>query len=185
MNFSTIMAIAVGLAMDAFSVAVALGAAGGMNGLRPLFRLSVSFGLFQFFMPVLGWVGGSAVAPLIGDYDHWVAFSLLCLVGGKMIYDSISGEDGQHTTDPTRGWTLMVLSVATSIDALAVGLGLAFLRVPILYPSAVIGATAFVMTAAGCFFGERMGKVFGRKMEVLGGLVLIAIGVRILVEHLG
>ncbi|MCX7636034.1 MAG: manganese efflux pump MntP family protein, partial [Syntrophales bacterium] len=129
MSFAAILAIALGLAMDAFSVAVGVGAARRTPGFLPLFRLAAAFGFFQFFMPIAGWMGGSTVAPFIGAYDHWVAFGLLALVGGKMIYDGVGGEEEHRSLDPTRGWTLLMLSVATSIDALAVGLSLALLGV--------------------------------------------------------
>jgi manganese efflux pump family protein len=180
----SILVVAVALGMDAFSVAIAIGAVHRKAVFRPTFRLAFHFGLFQFIMPVIGWVAGSTVAGLISGYDHWIAFGLLAYVGGKMIVDAGREPDGRTLADPTRGWKLILLSVATSIDALAVGFSLALLKVPILYPSTIIGLVAFAMTTAGMYFGGKLGKLFGKRVEVIGGLVLIGIGLKILFEHL-
>lgn len=177
--------------MDALSVAIGIGAAARMLAPGPVLRLASSFGLFQFAMPLAGWLAGRTVADVISRYDHWVAFLLLALVGGKMIWDSLrregtgrEREGGNRSPDPTRGLTLLVLSVATSIDAFAVGLSFAFLNAPIVAAGIVIGIICFFMTAAGMVFGRRLGKFFGKKAELAGGLVLLAIGVKILWEHL-
>jgi putative Mn2+ efflux pump MntP len=150
----------------------------------PVLRLSASFGIFQFLMPIAGWLGGMTVADYIAGFDHWIAFVLLLYVGGKMIHESFQCEEQVHPNDPTKGLTLLMLSVATSIDALAVGLSLAFLKMPILYPSVIIGVVAFTMTALGMLFGEKLGKIFGKRVEVIGGIILIGIGVKILCDHL-
>lgn len=186
MSFLSILIIAVGLGMDAFSVAIGIGAVRGRVSPGPVLRLSVSFGIFQFFMPILGWLAGRTVVERISAYDHWVAFGLLLFVGARMIHESFAGEGRDRTDreDPTRGWTLLMLSVATSIDALAVGMTMALLKTPILYPSAVIGIVAFAMTMAGMLAGRRLASLFGRKVELLGGLILIGIGVQILIEHM-
>jgi len=183
-NFTSILIIAIGLGMDAFSVAVGVGANSRALSLMPAFRLSFHFGLFQFLMPIAGWFAGSTVANIIAVYDHWIAFGLLAVVGGKMIMESFGQEEKVFAADPTRGITLIMLSVATSIDALAVGLSFAFLKIPILIPSIVIGIVAFFMTAMGVFFGDRIGKVFGKRVEMLGGIILILIGVKIVIEHM-
>ena len=184
-NLWPILLIAVALGMDAFSVALGIGAARHRVSLRAILRLSASFGLFQFFMPIAGWLGGMTIAAYIDSYDHWIAFAVLLYVGGKMIHQSFRGEEAPAPgQDPTRGITLIMLSVATSIDALAVGLSLAVMKTPILYPSAVIGIVAFVMTAVGMLFGERLGKMFGRRVEALGGLILVGIGLKILWDGL-
>jgi putative Mn2+ efflux pump MntP len=135
-------------------------------------------------MPVLGWLVGRTIEPLIRNYDHWVAFGMLAFVGLRMIYAAFRGEDVQ-SPDPSRGWTLVMLSIAVSIDALAVGLSLALIRVPVLFPCTVIGAVAGGMTLLGLQIGKRAGDLLGRRMEVVGGLVLIAIAVRVLLEHFG
>jgi putative Mn2+ efflux pump MntP len=183
MTFLSILVIAVGLGMDAFSVAIGVGATNRSMSFSSVFRLSFHFGLFQVLMPILGWFAGVSVAHIIADYDHWIAFGLLAFVGGKMIRESFNEEANVHITDPTKGLTLIVLSVATSIDALAVGLSFAFLKISILYPSIIIGIVAFLMTAMGMFCGEKFGKIIGKKVEILGGLILIGIGVKILIEH--
>jgi len=180
----SIMVVAVALGMDAFSVAIGIGVVRRKDAFRAALRLAFHFGLFQFFMPLVGWLAGGTIASLISGYDHWIAFGLLVYVGGKMIAEARRTEDEQEGSDPTHGWKLVLLSVATSIDALAVGFSLALLKVPIVFPSVVIGVTAFLMTAAGMFFGGKLGKIFGKKVEVLGGLVLIGIGLKILSEHL-
>lgn len=184
MNFFSILIIAVGLGMDAFAVAIGAGIALKDRTRASAFRLSFAFGFFQFIMPVIGWSAGMTISKFIRDYDHWLAFILLAAIGGKMIYDALRDGREISTPDPTRGIPLLMLSVATSIDALAVGLSLSFLKVAILYPSCVIGVVAFVMTWVGVAFGERLGKVFGKKVEIAGGLILIGIGVKILLEHL-
>jgi len=181
-----ILGIALGLAMDAFAVSLGLGmslkpATGGQT-----FRLASSFGVFQFVMAVLGWSAGETLVRYIEKYDHWVALALLLAVGGKMIVESLrpEKESGSPRSDPTKGVSLLVLSIATSIDSLAVGLSLAALRVAIVFPAAVIGIVAFSMTVIGMKVGPGLGRIIGRRAELLGGLVLIAIGIRILVEHL-
>ena len=185
MSFVSIILIAVGLGMDALSVAVGAGAALRGNAAGAILRLSLSFGGFQFVMPVAGWMAGRTVADLIGRFDHWLAFLILAYIGGNMIRSAFrKGPAGGKAVDPTRGFQLLLLSIATSIDALAVGLSLAFLNVSILYPSAVIGVIAFGMTAAGVVFGGRLGRRFGKRMEAAGGVILIGIGIKILFEHL-
>jgi putative Mn2+ efflux pump MntP len=180
-----VIGIAFGLAMDAFAVAIAAGLTIRPLRGRHVFRLAFHFGLFQFLMPVLGWLAGQTLHQWISAFDHWIAFALLAFIGGKMIWESFGSEEHRENRgDPTRGWLLLTLSVATSIDALAVGLSLAFLRVSIWGPSVVIGIVAATMTAVGMTFGSRVGARFGKWAERVGGLVLVGIGVRILVSHL-
>lgn len=179
-----ILAVAVGLSMDAFAVSLGAGATPYARSRRARFRLSFHFGLFQCLMPVVGWALGSTVAPYIASVDHWVAFGLLAIVGGRMIEAARSGEETTFTRDPSRGLTLVMLAVATSIDALAVGLTLAMLDVGIWYASAVIGIVTGLLSLAAVHLGNRLGARFGRRMEVAGGVILLAIGVRIVVQHL-
>jgi putative Mn2+ efflux pump MntP len=181
----TIIPVALGLSADCF--AVALGASTSSTGRirRRALRTALSFGLFQALMPLLGWLAGRTVVDIIADFDHWVAFGLLAAVGGHMIWESFRPEaervDGR---DPTRGLMLVTLSLATSIDALAVGLSLAFIEVNIGMASAVIGIVAFTMTTIGFLAGRKASEVIGKRAETVGGLVLIGIGVRILLSHL-
>lgn len=184
MGNAEILAIAVGLAMDAFAVSIGIGTAGEARGLRPIFRLSFHFGLFQFLMPVAGWAAGSAFAGAIALVDHWVAFALLSLVGARMIRSGLSAPGSRVRPDPSRGLMLVLLSLAVSIDALAVGLSLAMLNVRIVYPSIIIGLVTGGLSWLGLAVGHRLGRGFGARMEIVGGILLIAIGVRILLAHM-
>jgi len=178
-----LLGIALGLAMDAFAVAVAAGIALGYVVPRQAFRLSFHFGLFQFLMPIAGWLAGMTVAQYITAYDHWLAFGLLGYVGGKMIWESIADHGEKFKGDPTKGSSLVVLSFATSIDALAVGLSMALLGVPVLLPAVVIGLVAAGMTLVGLHLGRHTGSMLGPWMERVGGLILLAIGIKIVLEH--
>jgi putative Mn2+ efflux pump MntP len=185
MDLLSLLAIALALAMDAFAVALATGLALGRLTGRHLFRLGFHFGLFQAMMPVVGWLAGLTVQRWIAAYDHWLAFALLVFVGGKMIHEALARDPAvAREADPTRGMSLVLLSLATSIDALAVGLTLAVLRVSIWLPALVIGLVAGVLTVTGMLLGRRVGALWGPRIEVVGGLVLIAIGLKILAEHL-
>ena len=172
--------------MDAFAVSLGLGLSLKPATPGQTFRLALSFGSFQFVMPILGWAAGETLVRHIGGYDHWVAFGLLLGVGGKMIVESLRPEKqpGPERADPTRGISLLVLSVATSLDALAVGLSLAALQVTIIFPAVVIGIVAFGITVLGMKLGPALGKLIGRRAELLGGVVLILIGIKILADHL-
>jgi len=186
LNGLTVLGVAFGLAMDAFAVSVAAGLTLEQVTARHRFRLGFHFGLFQFLMPVLGWLAGKTIAGHIEAFDHWVAFGLLWLVGGKMIWESRTPHhaDRPPRADPTRGWSLITLSVATSLDALAVGFSMAALGVSVWGASVVIGLVAGAMTVVGLSLGRRLGASCGRWAELVGGLVLLAIGTKILVSHL-
>jgi manganese efflux pump family protein len=184
MGFVEILLIALGLAMDAFAVCLGAGTTPHINGPRPVFRLAFHFGLFQALMPILGWLVGSTIERWIAPFDHWIAFALLAFVGVRMIRSGLQGEDESSPVDPSRGATLIMLSVATSIDAFAVGLSLAILNIGIIYPAIVIGLVAGGMSLLGLALGSRLGKVFGKRMEIIGGLILIAIGVEVVISHL-
>jgi putative Mn2+ efflux pump MntP len=184
MSALEILLIAVGLAMDAFAVSLGIGAGRHAGSAGARFRLPFHFGLFQFAMPILGWLGGTWVEQLISSFDHWVAFGLLAFVGGRMVQSGLSKQESPILADPSRGRLLVMLSVATSIDALAVGLSLAMLRVSVVLPSIVIGIVAASLSLAGLLLGNRLGTTFGKRTEVLGGLILIGIGLRVLIEHL-
>jgi putative Mn2+ efflux pump MntP len=186
MNWVNLPALAAALAMDAFAVAVVAGLTIKSLTKRHVFRLSFHFGLFQGLMPTIGWLAGFAVHKYIAAFDHWIAFSLLAFVGGKMIRGALFGEGEtlDASKDPTSGWSLVILSVATSIDALAVGLSLGVIGSTILVPVLVIGIVAAAFTVAGMFLGRQVGLRWGKRIEVLGGIILIGIGCRILLEHL-
>lgn len=183
MDWLTIFGIALALAMDAFAVALAAGAVLNPLTHRHLFRLGFHFGLFQALMPIAGWMLGLTVQKWISDYDHWIAFGLLAVVGGRMILEALEEKEDKPASDPTRGLTMVMLSVATSIDALAVGLSLAMLGVSVWRPAMVIGIVAGVLTIIGMVLGRRLGQNWGKRVEVCGGLVLCLIGLKILLEH--
>lgn len=185
MDSLSLIALAVALAMDAFAVALAAGAILHPLTFRPCFRLAFHFGLFQAMMPVIGWLAGLTVQSFVAAWSHWIAFALLLYVGGRMIHEAVSAEEGaERANDPSRGLTMVALSVATSIDALAVGLTLAMIDVVIWIPSLVIGLVACGFTVAGLFLGTRAGKRWGKRVEVAGGVILIGIGVKILLSAL-
>ena len=179
-----ILAIAAGLAMDATAVSLSAGATEYARSHRATFRLAFHFGLFQFLMPMAGWLLGTRVAPYIERVDHWVAFALLGFVGGRMVLAGFSEDRESFSRDPSRGMTLVMLSVATSIDALAVGLTLAMLGASIWYASVIIGLVTAALSFMGVRTGNRLGAALGQRMETIGGLILIAIGIRILMQHL-
>jgi manganese efflux pump family protein len=183
MSFIDILGIAVSLAMDAFAVSLGAGTHPSMRGFRSLFRVSFHFGLFQFLMPLVGWAVGIAVAGLMGAFDHWVAFALLALVGGHMIQSGFSMGQEAPRNDPSRGMTLLALSIATSIDALAIGLTLAMMRVNIWYPSVVIGIVTGALSILGVLLGKRLSARLGQRTEIIGGAVLILIGLRLVYSH--
>ncbi len=180
-----LVALAVSLAMDAFAVAVATGVGLRSVSRRQTFRLAYHFGLFQALMPVLGWGAGHTFAGAIQAFDHWAAFGLLAIVGGHMVLEAIGQGDGRPRRDPTRGLTLVVLSLATSMDALAVGLSLALLNVSIWWPALIIGLVCAAFTAAGLHLGRLASAAtrLGRWAELLGGLVLLGIGLKLLSQH--
>ena len=186
MHFVNISAIAVALAMDAFAVSIATGVSLKDVSFRQTFRLSWHFGLFQALMPIIGWRAGLSIHTRIESYDHWVAFSLLSFVGINMIRKTFQHDkyEGQKK-DPTKGMTLVMLSVATSIDALAVGLSISMLNVSIWTPALVIGIVAGIFTIIGLQIGKRIGSVMRLSLyiEAIGGIVLLAIGLNILHEH--
>jgi putative Mn2+ efflux pump MntP len=180
----TIILIAVGLAMDAFAVSIANGMNTPANQRRRSALLTAGFfGGFQMLMPVAGWLIGLSFQGIIMAVDHWIAFGLLVFIGAKMIYDGIKKEPEQKTFS-LKLHTLLVLAVATSIDALMVGLSIAFLQADILSPILVIGTVTFGLSFVGVYFGCRLGMFFGNRIKVMGGAVLILIGLRILFEHL-
>lgn len=179
----TIIAIAIGLAMDAFAVSIVSGAAYRQLHVKHVLRIALFFGGFQAFMPLIGSLAGLTLKEYIADYDHWIAFGLLTAVGGKMIYESFKIKEAEKKFDPTNLITLLALSVATSIDALAVGITLSLIAKSIIVAVIIIGAVTFVLSYIGVAIGKRFGHFFESKIEVLGGVILIGIGVKILVEH--
>jgi putative Mn2+ efflux pump MntP len=165
--------------MDAFAVAMGTGTYKSMQTPDSTFRISFHFGLFQFLMPIAGWLIGKSVESLVTSIDHWIAFGLLTFIGLKMVYEYFQKEKVTQN-NPSKGLSLISLSIATSIDAFAVGLSLAFLQINILLPCIVFGIITGAFAYTGIKLGGRLGKHFGKSMELAGGLILVLIGFKIL-----
>jgi putative Mn2+ efflux pump MntP len=202
MDILSIILIAVGLSMDAFAVSITNGIIIKDFKVSDALKVGLYFGVFQALMPLAGWLAGSQFKDYIISIDHWIAFVLLAFIGGKMIREAYSNDSKTNESaegiseaaisvletekeDPLRMGRLLVLAVATSIDALAVGISFAFLNVSIIWAAFVIGSITFVICVAGVFIGKRCGCLFQKKAEIVGGLILICIGLKILLEHLG
>ena len=170
--------------MDAFAVSLGIGTTRKAVDLRSRFRLAFHFGIFQALMPILGWIAGSTIAQYIESFDHWIAFGLLGYVGINMIRSGLNPDMEAYKENPSKGKTLMMLCIATSIDAMAVGVGLAFVDVGILPIAAAIGVTTCLMVTVGVMLGRVLGAVAGKRAEIMGGLLLIGIGAAILNDHL-
>ncbi|MCK4375621.1 MAG: manganese efflux pump [Candidatus Brocadiae bacterium] len=184
MSILHIFLIAVGLAADAFAVSVAEGVALRKVTREDTLRVALYFGAFQGAMPVVGWLVGHSLRSVVESYDHWVAFGLLMLIGGKMVADALFGFGTAEPRNPSRGGRLIMLAIATSIDALAVGMSLAMLRVRIWTPAVIIGVVTGLLCATGIQMGDRIGSRLGRWAELGGGIILCLIGARILTDHL-
>lgn len=180
----TILLIAIGLAMDALAVSISSGIAMKRLKINHAVTIAAFFGSFQAIMPLIGWLAGLGTRDFISEVDHWVAFGLLSLIGCKMIYKSTKMDPSKKILEPMNLYVLLALSVATSIDALAVGVTFAFIDVLIISPIIIIGVVTFVLSFIGVCVGDRVGHLFENKIEILGGLILIAIGTKILIDHL-
>ncbi len=202
MDILSIVLIAVGLSMDAFAVSVSNGIIIKDLKISHALKVALYFGVFQALMPLAGWLAGSQFKDYIVNIDHWIAFGLLTLIGGKMIREAFGeADDGAESVEdmcevaistqgtacenPLRMGRLLVLAVATSIDALAVGVSFAFLRVSIVWSAVIIGLITFVICYAGVYIGNKFGGLLKKKAEIVGGLILIGIGLKILLEHMG
>lgn len=182
MTFVEILLIAIGLAMDAFAVSISCGLAVKQSRLNNALKIGIFFGGFQAGMPVIGWLLGVRLRNFICSVDHWIAFGLLLLIGCRMIYEAFKSREKKMDFLDTH--VLLLLSVATSIDALAVGVSFAFLDIFIVTPIIVIGIVTFILSFSGVFTATKFGQFFKNKIEIAGGLILIGIGIKILVEHL-
>ncbi len=183
-EYAAVGLIAIALAMDCFAVSVCKGMAVKKDRAKTAFLMSFLFGTFQAAMSLIGWAAGTSLLDAISVYDHWIAFGLLAAVGGKMVHESLGKKEIDECRIPSLR-ELLVLSVATSIDALAVGLSFAFLRMSILSAAAIIGIASFILSLAGFYAGKHAGKRFGGYAEALGGVILVCIGLKILLEHAG
>lgn len=184
MSIIEIFLIAIGLAMDAFAVSIASGVTLKRCCVQNALKIALSFGLFQAIMPIIGWLAGLTLKAYIEQVDHWVVFGLLAFIGTKMIYEASKLNEEQCKPDPLAFGTLMLLSVATSIDALAVGLSLGILQVRLWLPVGIIGLVTFGMSFCGVYIGDRIGHFFEKHVERIGGIMLIGIGIKILLGHI-
>lgn len=183
MNLITIFLTSVGLAMDAFAVSIGGGISLKKVNTKDAIIIATFFGGFQFIMPLLGWTFGLFFRDFIISFDHWIAFGLLSLIGGKMLYESFQDEE-EEGTDFRNLYVLLTLAIATSIDALAVGLTFSVIKTPIVEACIIIGIITFLICLFGVYVGNKFGHIFEKQAEIIGGLILIGIGVKILIEHL-
>lgn len=183
MGIAELVLISAGLAMDAFAVSICKGLSLRKFSIKYSITAGLYFGIFQAVMPVAGYLAGSAFSDMLSSVDHWIVFILLCFIGGKMIYESRKCDEDE--IDPSFGFRSMIaLAIATSIDALAVGVSFAFLDQNIIFAAAVIGIITFVISAAGAGIGNFFGSRFKSRAELAGGLVLVLIGIKILADHM-
>ncbi|WP_438017342.1 manganese efflux pump MntP family protein [Sorangium sp. So ce315] len=188
MSFGAILLLALGLAMDATAVSAARGLAVPVIRARHVALVAGFFGGFQALMPLIGWLLGARIGPLVQAWDHWIAFGLLGAIGGKMLWEARASADDDDDDAATKDLfalkVMFVLAIATSIDALAIGFTLPMLNAPLALSLVTIGITTAVLSAIGLFAGRRFGAMLGKRLDAAGGVVLIGLGVKILIEHL-
>jgi len=184
LDLLALILIAIGLSMDAFAISITCGLAIQPHNKYKFLKVPLAFGGFQALMPVIGWLAGQTLQNYLANFDHWIAFGLLAFIGIRMIYEAFSKKECAPAFDPSNNHYIFGLSLATSIDALAVGITFAFLEIEIAIPAIVIGAVTFIISFTGILIGKRIGRYLGKKVEVVGGIILIAIGLKILIEHL-
>lgn len=187
MSFYAVIILAFGMSMDAFAASIGKGAALSRPPLREALRTGLIFGVVEAITPVIGWAVGLAASQYIMKWDHWIAFTLLMVLGLRMMYEGITKDDSEQEEAPRRHgfWLLVTTAIATSLDAMAVGVGLAFLDVNIVTTALLIGLATTIMATTGMLLGRFLGAAIGKWAEIMGGLVLMGIGSSILVEHLG
>jgi putative Mn2+ efflux pump MntP len=185
MDLLFLLFLAIGLSFDTFAVSISCGLVVRKITFWNAARIAFSLAIFQGLLPLIGWFFGKELRPLVANYDHWIAFGLLAILGIKMIMESLSADKEERKLDPLKFWVMIYLSFATSIDALVVGFGFAMLQVSILWAIFLIGAVTFLVAMLGMLIGKQTGSKFGKRMEIVGGFILILIGVKILVTHTG
>jgi putative Mn2+ efflux pump MntP len=185
MDIITIFFLALGLSFDSFAVSISSGVARTQIRFLPATRIAFSLALFQALMPLLGWMIGNHVKDYVQQADHWIAFGLLVLLGAKMFYESLTGDGQKKGFNPLHLWTLVMMSIATSIDAFVVGISFGFLKINIWLSVMIIGIVTFIISMLGILFGKNTGDRLGKWAEIAGGLILAGIGTKILIEHLG
>lgn len=185
MEILTTTLLSLGLAADAFAVSLTSGFSIRNIKVNKALKIALFFGCFQAVMPLIGWSAGLTFRDFISSFDHWIAFGLLTYIGGKMIHEALQEEEEDKPFNPLDSYTLTTLAIATSIDALAAGIGLSVLKGSILLACTLIGFITFTLCFIGVFIGHKFGGIFNQKIEIVGGVVLILIGTKILFEHLG
>lgn len=183
MSLFSVFLIALGLSVDGLAVSVSSGVCMRNARLFTAFKLALVMGLFHLIMPLIGWFAGTEFKPLIEAYDHWIAFGLLAFIGGKMLFEVFWGKDAGPGINLHNNMMIFGLSLATSIDALIVGVSFGLLDVPVLVPIIIIGFTMFIVSMMGCWLGCKIGSRFNKGFEVFGGLILIGLGFKIFLEH--
>lgn len=183
MNFLEVITISIGLAFDAFAVSLSSGTLKICQNFPARLRISFGFGFFQFIMPIIGWVLGNQISSHLMIFNQWIAFGILVFIGIKMITESRKPEHIKIKRDPSKGLELLLLSLATSIDALAVGFSLALINVEILYPAIIIGIVTAIFSVVGVLIGQVFGKILSQKTEIFGGIILIIIALKILLDN--
>jgi manganese efflux pump family protein len=184
MNYITILIVAIGLSFDTFAVSITTGLMANHIRFWQATKIALVFAFFQGLLPLLGWIVGMQVEGYIKDFDHWIAFGLLFFIGSKMILESLKPVEKRKEFNPFNPRILIGLAVSTSIDGLIVGVTFAFIDIDIALSVVIIGFITYIAAMLGMLFGKKAGEWFGKRMEIVGGLVLIGIGVKILIEHL-
>lgn len=184
MKFTGILVLAVGLAMDAMAVAAARGLATPKILPRHVVMVALFFGGFQALMPLFGWAIGTGLGPMVQAWDHWIAFVLLSAIGGKMLWEARGKSEAPPPGDPFGFKVMLVLAIATSIDAMIAGVTLPMIDAPLLLTLTTIGITTALLSALGLFAGRKFGSMLGKRLDVVGGVVLIGLGLKTLIEHL-
>jgi putative Mn2+ efflux pump MntP len=183
MGILTILFIAIGLSFDTFAVSVSSGLALPKISFRDAVRIAFVLAFFQAAMPVIGWLAGTGLSKYVKAFDHWIAFCLLAILGGKMIWESFQRSDNESNFNPLDFKVQILMAIATSIDALIVGVSFAFLEFRIVLSTFIIGSVTFIVSMLGMLFGKKVGIQLGKRMEIIGGVILILIGLKILLEH--
>lgn len=183
MDYIIIFLVAVGLCFDTFAVSISSGIAKQEIVFKDALKIALTLAFFQSAMPLAGWSLGEQVKQYISEFDHWIAFGILVVLGIKMILESFKNED-EKEFNPLNPWILISMAIATSLDALAVGISFSMISIPILISVLIIGFVTFIASMLGILFGKKTGKSFGKKIEIAGGIILIAIGTKILIEHI-
>lgn len=184
MNLLSLTLIGVGLSIDSLAASITTGACSKNIRLKHVLKVAAFMAFFQGLMPLVGWLIGSTFKSIIEDYDHWVAFILLLGIGGKLIYDGIKNSAEEVKANPTKNMLLAGMALATSIDAMILGIGFGLIEINIWLAMLIIGSTTFLFSSVGVFVGEKLGNKINKGIEIFGGIVLIGLGLKILLEHI-